>query len=367
MSNSLDITSVNMNIRPEDLTRIEPHRGTVQQTLGGAWMDSFGPGVSKVNISGTTGWRGSAGEDGVAIFKKLNDTVFNSWFEKRQQAILKGVDPNNVRLIFADLLDDFVYVVSPDSFVLRRNKARPLLMQYQISMTVLSEDLDDLKDSLRPPAILPDSGIAIPAALKQLREILAKIRGWAKDIAKFISGTIGVVAKAFMELTASVLAVVVETVESLKGSIDIVAESLLSVASDLAQAGWNIMSAIMQVRSLADYAKMRAMEVSAAFSYAWCLLSNAFNQPKMYQTYTDWYGASNCSALNGGSPPSPLRFENPFYRMSTPSSAVPISQSTDARQSLASLTSIDTMSPPSLVAVEADMASVTAGTSVRAV
>ena len=53
-------------IRPEELTRQEASRLAVQQTLGGAWVDSFGRNLSSITIAGHTGWRGgflTSGED----------------------------------------------------------------------------------------------------------------------------------------------------------------------------------------------------------------------------------------------------------------------------------------------------------------
>src|ERR1035437_1247118 len=46
-----------LTVNPEDLTVTEPSRVAVQQTMGGAWVDSFGPGLRTINISGVTGWR----------------------------------------------------------------------------------------------------------------------------------------------------------------------------------------------------------------------------------------------------------------------------------------------------------------------
>ncbi len=365
LSNGNDLTSVPLVIRPGDLTRVEPSRATVQQTLGGAWLDNFGPGIRQVNISGHTGWRGGLAEDGMAAFKKLNNTVFTGWHEKRRLAIKAGRDPERVQLIFADLLDDFVYVVAPMSFTLRRNKQSPLLMQYQISMLVLSEDLVGLKESLRPPATLPNVDIAVPEALKMLREILGKIRGWAQDIAGFIEGTIGTVVKAFMELTADVLAVTVETVESLKGSADLIFGALISVASDLAQAGRNIMATIASVQSLGTFIKSRIMEVGAAFSYAFCLLSNAFRSQAQFADYSSWYGASNCSALSGGRPMSPLRFENPFYRLLT-STPTPVRQTPEARASMSELKNLEVLSAAPNTDMEARIRAVTGGTEIGA-
>lgn len=365
LSNGNDLTSVPLVIRPGDLTRVQPSRASVQQTLGGAWLDNFGPGVNQLNISGHTGWRGSMAEDGMAVFKKLNNTVFTAWHEKRRLAIEAGRDPEQVQLIFADLLDDFVYVVAPMAFTLRRNKQSPLLMQYQISMLVLSEDLVGLKDGLRPPATLPNLDIAVPEALKMLREILGKLRSWAQSIADFIDGTIGVAVQAFMQLTADVLAVTVETVESLKGSADLIFGALISVASDLAQAGRNIMATIASVQSLSTFAKSRMMEVGAAFSYAFCLLSNAFRSQQQYADYSDWYGASNCSALSGGRPASPLRFENPFYRL-MPSTPTPVRQTPEARASMGELKNLEVLSAVPGTDMEASIRSVTDGTALGA-
>ncbi len=365
LSNGNDLTDVQLVIRPEDLTRVEPHRGNVQQTFGGAWLDSFGPGVRRVNISGHTGWRGGQAEDGMAAFKRLNDTVWKAWHEKRRKAIEAGRNPEDIQLIFADLLDDFVYVVSPDSFVLRRNKARPLLMQYQISMTVLSDDLDGLKGSLMPPAILPGLDISVPEGLRILREVLGRIRGYATDIASFINGTLGVAARNFMGLTADVFSVTTEIVDSLKGSFDIVVDSTIAVAADLAQAGKNIMSTIAAAEDLPAYVRNRLMEVSGAYSYAFCLLKNAFRSQRQYDDYSDWYGANNCSSLSGGRPQSPLRFENPFYRL-MPTTKFPITQTPEARGATGELVRMDVLNSSPDLTMESRMNTIVNGTEVAA-
>lgn len=364
LSNGNDLTSVPLNIRPADLTRVEPSRATVQQTLGGAWLDNWGPGIRQININGHTGWRGSNYEDGMSAFKTLNNAVFKSWHEKRRLAISSGRDPELIQLIFADLLDDFVYVVAPMAFTLRRSKQSPLLMQYQISMLVLSEDLVELRNKLMPPAILPGS-IAVPAALKTLREILGRIRSFATSVGNFINGTIGVAVRSFMSLTADVLAVTVETISSLKGSFDEIAGPLLSVAADLTQAGRNIMASVATGGSLGTFVKSRIMEMGAAFTYAFCLLKNAFGGGKKYPDYSDWYGASNCSSISGGRPLSPLRFENPFYKL-IPSNTTPITQTPEARNAMKLLVGMDVLSTKPSMDMESNIRSVNDGTTVEA-
>ena len=55
-----DIQEYKFVIRPEELSRMDPSRVTVHQTLGGerlGWADDFGQGLPTINISGHTGWR----------------------------------------------------------------------------------------------------------------------------------------------------------------------------------------------------------------------------------------------------------------------------------------------------------------------
>ena len=52
--NGAVVQSVMLAVRPEDLTRTEPNRATVHQTLGRSvtgWLDDFGVGLPTCNIS----------------------------------------------------------------------------------------------------------------------------------------------------------------------------------------------------------------------------------------------------------------------------------------------------------------------------
>src|ERR1019366_2426807 len=88
-----------LNIRPEELTRTDVSRVTVQQTLGGAWADDFGPGLAQINISGHTGWRGNRSGDGAALFTALKANVFDNWHAQRNKAVKAGKDPKDVTLL----------------------------------------------------------------------------------------------------------------------------------------------------------------------------------------------------------------------------------------------------------------------------
>lgn len=134
-------------IRPEELTRFEPSRLAVQQTLGGAWIDAFDRGIITIKISGTTGWRGASplGTGNVNItsgeeqFHLLRENSFISWHAQRAAIAAGGGDPNDVELIFIDTLNGYTDLVAPKSFTLRRSKTRPLLMMYSIEMLVLQD------------------------------------------------------------------------------------------------------------------------------------------------------------------------------------------------------------------------------------
>lgn len=137
------VGAMELVIRPEELTRFEPSRLAVQQTLGGAWADSFDRGIIQIRISGTTGWHGGPADggqlSGEAQFLLLRQTAFIQWHSQRAAIVAGGGDPSVVTLVFIDSLDGHVDVVAPKSFTLRRSKSRPLLMQYQIEMLVLQD------------------------------------------------------------------------------------------------------------------------------------------------------------------------------------------------------------------------------------
>jgi len=133
------LTSIDLLIRPEELTRSAPSRLSATQTFGGAWVDNFGPGLVGINIAGHTGWRGGLFADGFELFQELKTTVFDQWHSQRAAAVAAGQDPAQIQLIFSDALDANVDIVVPNVFTLRRNRTRPLLMMYQIGMTVVGE------------------------------------------------------------------------------------------------------------------------------------------------------------------------------------------------------------------------------------
>jgi hypothetical protein len=106
---SAPVTDITLFVRPEELTRTDPSRTSVTQTLGGAWGstwgskwgDEFGAGIATINISGTTGWRtDSDAKDGLQRLTDLKTLVFDKWHAGRLAAYKNDMDPNTVQLIF---------------------------------------------------------------------------------------------------------------------------------------------------------------------------------------------------------------------------------------------------------------------------
>lgn len=124
------------SLRPEEVSYTHPTRATVIQTLGGAWVDDFGEGLTDISINGHTGWRGGP-LNGEAAFLSLRTGVFELYHQLRQLAADAGQDPDTVEMIWLDTLHLCSYRVYPISLQVRKSRTRPLLFQYQLRMTGL--------------------------------------------------------------------------------------------------------------------------------------------------------------------------------------------------------------------------------------
>lgn len=302
---------VDLVIRPEDLVRTDPSRINVQQTLGGAWADNFGPGIGQITIGGHTGWRRTEGgnDDGVGRFAKLKETVFDEWHQRRSSVTKSGLDPNGVKLIFTDALDNFSVNVAPMSFVLRRSRSRPLLCQFQIALTVL-EELGESQVFSRRGA-LQDAALKQSLGLDSLTASIDEITGMINDAHKFVDASLAGPVRAFMNQTARLYS-------SVRGAISAgvgLTNSVISIAQMSAQAGLNLFRTMAAVASIPQQVKASLMAVAGAYSNVFCVLRNALQQQLFIQDYSDLYGASNCSSTSGGRPISSLAGENPFYQV----------------------------------------------------
>lgn len=359
--------AITLLIRPEDLSRTDPSRMSVQQTLGGAWVDSFGAGLPNITISGHTGWRQATSsvdlnrsKDGIERFQELKSNVFAQWHQRRLAAVKAGQDPDLVKLVFADALDHFAVVVAPLSFSLRRSKSRPLLCQYQIAMAVTDQSIDPSRYLQYGVGGDFDLDSLEAAGLDSLSASIEALAGYAKDVQKFVDRTLVAPVKKFMDQTTRLY----RAVDTAVRSVDGVADSLISVAQMSARAGMNLFRTIGTVASFPGHVRAKLMQVAAAYSNIFCVLNNALRSKSFYEDYSPVYGASNCSSTSGGRPISPLADTNPFYTVASPlqSGSSPVSIKTEAQSSLSTLASTDVvLSPMPLSTLQFHVSTVASG------
>lgn len=349
-------------IRPEDLTRTDPTRATVHQTLGQnmvGWVDSFGPGLPTINISGHTGWRAPAGQsdDGASQFATLRQSVFDEWHLARKLAVNFGLDPAMVKLLFVDELDAFAVEVAPMTFTLRRSKSRPLLMQYNIQMQVVST-------SVEVPERSVESLGDIFEGMESLQDVIDTITGVVDSVVSAVRSFIAPIANAvrgFLNFTKAIFSAVSTVVGAVLGGVRTIANDLIGIARDVASAGKNIFDTISMIASIPADVKHMFKQVAGAFRTAFCLFGNSFKaKGRTYPDYSDVYGSSNCSSTTGGRSPSPLISKNVFKDLRpTPS---PIIMSPDGMGSLKTLSSTDpVLEPMSTDELGRNMAAVTSG------
>jgi hypothetical protein len=345
-------TPVTLKIRPEDLTRNEPSRVNVTQTLGRevqGWVDNFGEGLPSCTISGHTGWRTSAGsgEDGAEAFETLNSLVQHEYHRAKQDAIDAGMDPATVKLLFIDMLDNFTWSVTPTQFVLRRSKSRPLLYQYNIALQAVSTDIDN------PLMVLPFSG-SIFAGLGALGSVVGEIEGYADDINGWIAeavafkdralSPIGATIATFTDMSARVFGAVNSVIVNGENAISGTANDLIGFASDIAKVGCNINRTVSAIAGIPDHIKASISAVGSAYSEAYCIFKNSLRPRETYQDFSGLYGASNCSSTTGGSPASIYAGVNAFELMQPERG--PVMFTSSAQSSMTTLGNADPVLAP---------------------
>jgi hypothetical protein len=339
------LKTVTLPVRPEDLNINRPHRTTVHQTLGRGvqgWSDNFGAGLPTVTISGHTGWREtSSGMDGMQAFMEL-DRFINTFFPGlKQVAIDGGVNPAMAKLILVDALDEIAWEVTPMVFSLRRNKSRPLLVQYNMNFQVINTQVDGGFEKYRPVSGSLSGGLgALGGVLGKIAGLLDKIKG-AVTFLKNIAGKV----MAFVNLAVGVLKMVQAVVSSVKGFITGVAGLVIGIAKGISLVGREIFRTFAAIASIPGTIKAAFAQVASAFHEAVCIFSNSLKPKKTYEAYTGVYGASNCSSTTGGSAPSPFADQNLFAVMNDNASA-PVKQTTPAISSVDSILRSDGAQQP---------------------
>jgi hypothetical protein len=312
-------------IRPEELSRTEPVRASVTQTLGGNWVDDFGAGLSTITISGHTGWRGSVAEDGADQFFQLRKLIVERRQELRNERAKTG-NPDDIQLVFADQLNRQSLYVQPTTFQLRRHKTRPLLSQYNINMTVLGDmclagvatSQDFIVQAIHNPT-------RHEQALASLAEVQRKNMESRAELAKSgLSASMVKSSQALLDKSDALLKKVQQYGKQAKGVIDSTLGPLFTTSAMLFEASRNAFQIMAMAGDVAQYGKNVLQRIASNFNDALCNLKNGFRRLFTMPDWSDLFGASTCSSTGGGRPTSPWAVENPFYRVSpaTPAGAV---------------------------------------------
>lgn len=318
-------------VRPEDLSITYPSRLAVTQTFGqdGAWADSFGQGVRAINLSGVTGWRGaieSGGGDGAEHFFKLHSLIISQWHLMRAAAAKAGKDPDKVLLILSDGLDNLNWVVAPQQFVLKRNKARPLLVQYNIALQRLSDHVSE------EAAAGPGAAAKRLSAIDSLLACVERINDFAKTLKGMVNSVLGPIKAAiakFVALTKAIASAVIGAVKAIVGVVSSVTSGLIEIMQGISQAGMNIAMTIAAVTTLPQQIRAEFQQLGSAYSSMMCVLGNVFKKRRFLPNF-DINGSGNCASTAGGSQISPyasantfnavMASEKPGVKLSTPAS-----------------------------------------------
>ncbi len=285
------------HIRPEDLTRTEPSRLTVQQTLGGAWADSFDRGVSTISISGTTGWRGGIVGSGESAFDQLRSYCFEDWHTRRAGNAAQGKDPDLVQLYFVDTLDNIAALVAPKSFTLRRSKSSPLLMKYQIQLVVLDDQnypmevVDAISGGIANPLRWLASKLGLDNTASEIQDLIDSVTAIYEDISEEV--------QQFMQKTALLTKAVSTIALNSNGVFTGITNPILSAAIAITSAGRSAFQ-ILASSEGALIKKMDIMRAASAYNDLYCSMSHGFNGIKAFASFEELYGASSCSSTAGG-------------------------------------------------------------------
>lgn len=299
--------SVSLALRPEDFSRSDPSRMTVHHTLGGAWVDNFGPGLAAITLSGHTGWRGGSDGDGESRWRALRDTVFNGWHQRRKAAVAAGKDPSGIKLIYADALSDFAVEVAPLSITLRRSRSRPLLIQYSISMAAVDQNVLQLR-YLQGAAATANAATEAAGFFEAVERAINTITAAVESARAWVNRTLVAPVRAFLARAARVMNAAV----SLTRSVRALAGSVLSIPMMIAQAGMQLCRTIAAIITLPAAIMSDVIATGSAFFNCWCFLQRVTRSAASWTDFSDFFGASGCSSISGGRPVSPLSDINPW-------------------------------------------------------
>jgi hypothetical protein len=359
---------VYLPIRPEDLSRSEPIRASVHQTLGRevqGWVDNFGEGLPNVTISGHTGWgyKPGLGLDGFQSFEALNELVAHDYPAKIQQAIDYGHDPAGVKLLFIDLLDSFAWQVVPTQFNLRRSKSSPLLFRYNIVMQAVSTSVDGGLSKFFPFLGSASAGLnALDGALGRIFGMITGLQSSVFSVLRPIANTV----MKYVNYAVSFLRQVQTVANAAAGLITGAAGIVIGVGKAIAQVGREIFRTFASITGIGVAAKQSFIGAASAFNEIVCIFSNSLRPGTTYEDYTGLYGASNCSSTTGGRAPSAFTNTNVFAVIN-PQSNAPVSLSGAAISGFSAINKADSvLSPLPQAEIDRHLTNIMAGTAVVA-
>lgn len=347
-------------IRPEELSIGFPSRLSVNQTLGGAWADSFGEGIEEGTFAGTLGWRATSDDSGgTERLINLKTFAYSDWHARRAAAVAKGDDPAKVRLMLIDTLNNYSRVIAPKVFELKRSKSRPLLAQYRFNFVMLSRDLVGKELQGSDGSLFGTITSWMDSFTASIKSITAKI----KQAYKWVDKTIIAPIKVFVAKTMAIYNSLRDMVNAGVGII----RQVGSIAQLATSAVTNIFRSAALVANIPNIGKAAIMNVTREFTNLFCLLRNA-KKATSYEDYDDLYGASNCSSTAGGRSISVYSGStNNTFAAVTKQPVLPVSVSQDANNSLKTLAGTDlvTTDMPASV-ISSNLAIINAGLVVTA-
>lgn len=333
-------------MRPEELTVEEPLRVNVTQTLGGAWLDEFGRGLRTINLSGHNGWRGGLLLSGEDMFLSLRDTVLTQWADRRKAMVDQHQDPDQIKLYFTDNLDSITAVVAPLRFSLRRSKSQPLLIMYQIQLSVLADAnegggiYDAIINALNDPLRWIAGQLGLQNVIQALQSVQAAVQAAVAVVGAGLNLVTAVPAavRQFIQVGVGLLNQVIGIGATFSGLFSGLNAGLLSSTIGYARGGSNAFAVLASDPTLPAGDRLALMTASAAFNDAACNMANSYNTQQYYADYGALLGASGCSSTAGGDSPSAYTVGgyNPFEDLFT-ASAPPVLLSADGLNAIADL------------------------------
>jgi hypothetical protein len=165
-----------MLVNPEEMGIDEPHRASVTQTLGGAYVALFGRGLHTVSLSGITGYHARKNTDG-----KLTDGYqeMKNFRNKVYRDFIDAKSPKT-EMFWYNWEDEEYYKIIPLSLRISRSKSSPILYRYDIQFVTL-EQLGNVKKPTTNNKLLNTNielhGRKAGLVLSSLQETWGALRG----------------------------------------------------------------------------------------------------------------------------------------------------------------------------------------------